>query len=114
MKITAANLSNSEQFKIFLDGSIRKTIDLNTACLGLGTYLPGWRWSTHVGAQSGKPSENHIGYILSGHMIVEDSEGNEVLMEPGDGFEVAPGHDAWVEGDEPCLALDFTNLNEQK
>ena len=23
---------------------------------------------------------------------------------------IAPGHDAWVEGDEPCVLLDWTGM----
>jgi hypothetical protein len=30
-----------------------------------------------------------------------------VTVGPGEAFEVGPGHDAWVVGDEPCVALDF-------
>ncbi len=26
---------------------------------------------------------------------------------PGELFEVGPNHDAWVSGNEPCIALDF-------
>ena len=26
---------------------------------------------------------------------------------PGEIFEIPPGHDAWVVGDEPWIALDF-------
>jgi hypothetical protein len=40
-------------------------------------------------------------------MVIKSVEGLEVIVGPGDAFEVAPGHDAWVVGDEPCLALDF-------
>ena len=83
---------------------------LNTAAIGRGEYLPGWKWSEHAGAQTGKSSEAHIGYILSGHMVVKGPDGEEVTVGPGDGFELAPGHDAWVIGDEPCIAFDFTYL----
>jgi hypothetical protein len=38
---------------------------------------------------------------------VRDAEGNEAEVGPGDAFVVAAGHDAWVVGDEPCVALDF-------
>ena len=33
-------------------------------------------------------------------------DGSTVLLEPDDAFEVPPGHDAWVEGDEPFVAVD--------
>jgi len=36
--------------------------------------------------KQGVPSENHIGYIVSGHMIIRDSEGIEVEVGPGDGL----------------------------
>jgi len=66
----------------------------------------------HAGARTGKPSENHIGYILSGRMMVRNSTGIEKEAGPGDAFEIGPGHDAWVIGKKSCTALDFSLLNE--
>jgi len=87
-------------------------VQLRSAVIGSGTYLPGWKWSLHAGAQNGKPSENHVGYVISGHMTIRDSNGNEQQVGPGEAFEVSPGHDAWVEGNVPCIALDFTNISD--
>ena len=75
--------------------------------IGRGEYLPGWKWSEHVGSQVGKSSEAHIGYILRGQMVIQGADGIKVVVGPGDAFEVQPGHNAWVVGDEPCIALDF-------
>jgi hypothetical protein len=75
-------------------------------------YQPGWRWSKDAGPQTGKPSANHIGYVISGYMIVMDATGVEAEIGPGAAFEVGPDHDAWVVGDEPCTALDFTPITE--
>ena len=80
---------------------------LESMTIGRGEYLPGWRWSVHVGRQTGKDSEAHIGYVLAGHMAVQNADGKEIVVGPGQAFEVLPGHDAWVVGDEPCVALDF-------
>lgn len=91
----------------FLDGSKRSAVNLSSSFVGIGTYQPGWRWSEHVGRQTGKPSENHIGYILSGSLTVKSASGDESVIRPGEAFELAPGHDAWVNGSEPCVALDF-------
>jgi len=62
--------------RTFLDGSTRSYTVLHTAVIGIGTYLPGWKWSLHAKPQTGKTSERHIGYIVSGSMMVEDSSGN--------------------------------------
>jgi hypothetical protein len=99
--------SSSEASWEFLDGSMRSAVNLRTSFIAIGTYQPGWRWSEHVGKQTGKPSENHIGYILSGSFIVKSASGEEAVVGPGEAFELAPDHDAWVNGNEPCVALDF-------
>ena len=97
---------------VFIDGSTRSHAALKTAAIGLGTYKPGWQWSLHAGPQVEKPSENHIGYVISGHMMVKDPVGNEAKAGPGEAFEISSGSDAWVVGDEPCIALDFIPLSK--
>lgn len=111
-EIVAKNIDNADKSWIFLDGSKRTVVFLESVAIGRGEYLPGWRWSKHVGSQTGKSSEAHIGYILSGQMVVRraDGKGKEVTVGSGDAFEVQPGHDAWVIGNEPCVALDFEHL----
>ena len=94
--------------RTFLDGSQYWVIDLPSVRFGLGHYKPGWVWSKHAGAQTGKPSEAHIGYIQSGAMGVEDADGNRLELRAGDAFELAPGCNAWVIGAVTCVALDVT------
>ena len=80
--------------------------------VGLGHFKPGWDWNTHAGAQTGMDSQSHIGYIQSGAMAVETAGGVTVELGPGDLFEVGPGHNAWVLGDEMCIALDVSVKGE--
>ena len=103
---------DSEQQRTFLDESKRSTVQLRSVLIGLGTYLPGWRWSLHAGPQAGRSSENHVGYIVSGNMMIRDATGIEQEVGPGDAFEVTPGHDAWVIGNEPCIAIDYTHIDK--
>ena len=110
--IISKNLDRADNARTFLDGSSRSMVMLESMAIGRGTYLPGWRWSLHAGAQTGKGSQAHIGYVVSGQMIVRGADGAEVTVGPGDAFEVRPGHDAWVTGDEPCVALDFTRIGK--
>ncbi len=106
------NLTPGDKSWTFLDGSKRSAVILGSAAIGRGEYLPGWRWSVHVGKQTGKSSAAHIGYVLSGHMMVQGADSKEITVGPGEAFEMGPGHDAWVEGNESCVALDFEQLNQ--
>jgi len=105
--IVIKNLAQSKNTCEFLAGSSRSAENLRTSYVGLGTYKPGWRWSEHVGKQTGKSSENHIGYVVSGSFIVKSTSGEEQIVGPGEAFELPPGSDAWVNGEETCVALDF-------
>src|SRR3989344_7715381 len=103
--ITIKNVLDSETSRTFLDGSKRTVVILDSVAIGHGEYLPGWRWSVHVGPQTGKSAEAHIGYVLAGQMMVHGPDGTEVKVGPGDAFEMGPGHDAWVVSDESCVAV---------
>jgi len=101
------SLTKTEDSRTFLDGSVRSSVKLRSAIIGSGVYQAGWKWSLHAGSQTGRTSESHIGYIISGHMTIRDTTGFEWNVGPGDAFEVGPGHDAWVVGNDPCVAIDF-------
>ena len=105
--LVAKSLETPDGSDVFLDESRRSRTTLATVVLGRGMYRPGWRWSAHVQPMVGHESEAHVGYIVSGRMIVRGPDGVQVEVGSGDAFEAPPGHDAWVVGDEPCAALDF-------
>jgi len=105
--ISVKNPGRGKYKRVFIDGSERNVADLPSMFIGRGVYRPGWRWSKHAGPQTGKASARHIGYIVSGRMVVQDASGQETSVGPGDAFEIGPDHDGWVVGDEPCVALDF-------
>jgi len=70
---------------------------------------PGWHWAEHVKPIVGTESceIEHLNYVLSGRLRGKLNTGEEFLLEPGDFIYVAPGHDAWVVGDEPVVMLDI-------
>jgi hypothetical protein len=49
----------------------------------------------------------HIGMAASGRLHVVHDDGTEVDVVPGAAYHVAPGHDAWVVGDEPFIGYEF-------
>jgi hypothetical protein len=45
-------------------------------------------------------------------MKIVDRDGAEEEIEAGDGFVIAPGHDAWTVGNETVILLDFKGSPE--
>jgi uncharacterized cupin superfamily protein len=50
---------------------------------------------------------HHVGVTMSGRLHVVTQDGQELDLGPGDVFDIPPGLDAWVVGDEPWIAVDF-------
>jgi hypothetical protein len=54
----------------------------------------------------------HVGYVVSGRLVVRMDDGSEQEIGPGDAVAIPPGHDAWTVGDVPCVMLDFAGADE--
>jgi quercetin dioxygenase-like cupin family protein len=74
------------------------------------TFQPGFRWTEHVKPRAGTDlcQVRHIGYVVSGRSGIRMADGTERELAAGDVFDVPPGHDAWVIGDQPYVAVDFS------
>lgn len=108
--LTRKSFDSPDETRPFEEGSGQVAV-INTASgvVGRGTFQPGWRWSKHVKPIAGTDScqAAHTGYFVSGHMKVVMDDGEEVEYGPGDFAQMAPGHDAWIVGDEPCVVIDW-------
>jgi len=84
-------------------------VELDDRVIGRMRYEPGWRWSVDIRPIAGTQScqFHHVGFTVSGRLRVEMLDGVELEIGPGDVFEIPPGHDAWVVGDEPWVSVDF-------
>ena len=82
--------------------------------IGRGTFEPGWKWSENVKpiAKTDSCQVSHLGYMVSGRMRVHMDGGGSGDAGPGDVVAIAPGHDAEVIGDEPCVFLDFGEFGD--
>jgi hypothetical protein len=76
--------------------------------IGKGTFEPGWKWSRDVKpiAETDSCMAAHSGYCIKGRMVIQMSSGEQFTVQEGDAFHIPPGHDAWVEGTEPCVLID--------
>ncbi len=70
-----------------------------------GSYPPGWKYSTRMGEP--RCQDTHVGYAVSGRIVVELSDGTQLELGPGEVFAIPADHDAWVVGDEPCVLVQF-------
>lgn len=86
--------------------------ELGDAVIGKQVFEPGWRWSNDVKpvAMTDACEYHHLGIVMSGRLRFETTDGLEMEIGPGMIFEVDPGHDAWVIGDEPCIIFDFAGM----
>jgi class 3 adenylate cyclase len=73
---------------------------------------PGWRWSTDVRPTVGGEwcQARHVGFIVSGRLGIDFSDGGSMVFGPGDVFDVPPGHDGYTVGDEPVVQIEWTGL----
>jgi class 3 adenylate cyclase len=86
-----------------------ETYDLGEIRIGRSILQPGWRWSESIKPISRTElcEYHHIGVCLSGRMRVQTREGAELSIEAGQFYEIPAGHEAWVEGDEPYVNLEW-------
>jgi quercetin dioxygenase-like cupin family protein len=77
--------------------------------IGRYTFQPGWRWSECIKPVAGTDScqVDHIGYVISGRLHVMHEDGSETDLRAGEVYRIAPGHDAWVVGDQPAVTVEF-------
>ena len=76
--------------------------------LGRFTFQPGWRWSECIKpvVKTHSCQNSHVGYAVSGRLTVVSEEGSTKSIGPGQSYTIPPGHDAWVEGNDPFVCLE--------
>ena len=84
-------------------------VNLAGGQIGRYTFQPGWRWSECIKpvVQTDTCQVEHVGYVVSGRLHVTHEDGTEGEAAAGDVYRIAPGHDAWVVGDEPAVFVEF-------
>jgi class 3 adenylate cyclase/quercetin dioxygenase-like cupin family protein len=108
MQLRRKRFDRPDEIRI-VDRARVELVELGELAVGRSIFEPGWRWSDHVKPIVGTEScqVHHLGYVLSGHLHVEMTDGASLEVVGGDAFEIPPGHDAWVIGDEPWISVDW-------
>ncbi len=112
MTLEVKNLDSPDESRPLVSHGKVDVVKMGDLTVGRTVFEPGWRWSEHVKPIAGTDScqSNHNGYCISGRMKVVMDEGEEAEIGPGDAFVISPGHDAWIEGDEPFVGVDFSGM----
>ena len=86
-------------------------ISLDETTVARSEFNPGWRWSTDLAPIMGTKScqIQHLGHAVSGNMHVRMDDGEELDIPPDSIYEIPPGHDAWVVGEEPWVTVEWTS-----
>jgi hypothetical protein len=86
-----------------------EVVRLHDYTMGRFIFQPGWRWSQCVKpvVKTDSCQLAHVGYVVSGAITVRMNDGTESKIESGMSYTIPPGHDAWVEGNEPFVGLEM-------
>lgn len=108
MSVQIANL-DTEGEKVTFDHAQLSVVTLDRTTLARAVFNPGWAWSKDVRPRVGTKScqARHVGIVLSGRLGIRMDDGTEAELGPGDAHVIPAGHDAWVVGDEQCVAVDI-------
>ena len=89
-------------------------VNLGATTIGRLTMEPGWSWEECIKPVVGTDScqNHHVGYAVSGTLTVELVGGERTTIRGGDSYDIPPGHNAWVEGSEPYVAIEVQSAAE--
>jgi hypothetical protein len=106
--VTNINFDQPDETRNFTHGKW-DIVHVGESTVARATFEPGWHWADDVKPIVGTDScqLRHVGYIVSGRLRVRTEDGTEVTAGPGQAYVIEPGHDAWVEGDEPTICVEY-------
>ena len=87
-------------------------LKFGSLAIGQEVLEPGWRWSVHVKPIAGteRCEFRHVSFLLEGRIGVESRDGEIREFTAGEVVDIAPGHDAWVVGEQPAVTIDFQGV----
>jgi hypothetical protein len=107
------SLDSPDEVRSFDNGKV-EIANLGEVVIGRATLEPGWSWEKCVKpiVKTDSCQAPHTQYVVSGRVKVVMDDGTEEEFGPGDAAVIPPGHNAWVVGNEPVIAVDFTGLKD--
>jgi hypothetical protein len=110
MGVTSKGMGSPDETMAFPNGQVQ-VVRIGESMIRRSTFEPGWRWSTSIKplVKTDSCQVHHVGYLLSGRLRVAANDGGEAEIGPGEAYEIQPGLDGWVVGDEAVTSVEFSN-----
>ena len=105
-------MKSPDETRFFDKGKVEVATLSNGVTIGRAYFEPGWSWEKSVKpiVKTKSCEAPHTQYVISGKMRIRMDDGSEEEFGPGDVGYVPPGHNAWIVGNEPFAAIDFTGM----
>jgi class 3 adenylate cyclase len=111
-RLQRKDLAKPDEVREFPGSSRVEIFEMDDVVVGRTVWQPGWRWSEVIKPIAGTDlcEYHHLGYSISGVFRVAMPDGTEMEIPPNHVYEIPAGHDAWVVGDEPWIAIDWAGM----
>jgi class 3 adenylate cyclase len=89
-----------------------RVVDLGDITVGHFVNQPGWSWYDSVRPTVGGEwcQARHLGMVISGRLGVAFSDGTKMEVGSEEVFDIPPGHNGWVIGDEPVVQIEWAGI----
>lgn len=110
-KAEVKNFTKPDEVREFPKGKL-ELINVGGSVIGKATLEPGWKWSESVQplVKTKSCEAPHFQYHVSGVLKVKMDDGTILECKAGDVSLLPMGHDAWVEGNEAVVVVDFQGM----
>jgi hypothetical protein len=111
--LESKSLDAPEEERTFPNGSAG-LVTVGGATIGVFRFQRGWRWSESVKpiVKTDSCQNHHQGVVVSGRMHLVGDDGTEIDIRPGEAYNIPPGHDAWIVGDDEFVGYEFKSAGE--
>jgi class 3 adenylate cyclase len=89
-----------------------RVVELGDITVGHFVNEPGWSWAECMRPTVGGDwcQARHLGMVLSGRLGVQFEDGTGFEVGPQEVFDIPPGHNGWVIGDEPVVQIEWAGI----
>ena len=112
ISVEAKSFNNADDVNNKFANALIESVNVRGQRVNKLTLQPGWKLSVDVKPVIGTVAcqASHLGLILSGKVCCLHDDVNEVTYSAGDAYSIAPGHDAWVVGNDVAVCYEFAGM----